>query len=50
MSEVRNKGIEAKNASVRLASLSSAVKDSALEAMAQALENQLSFILRCMMI
>lgn len=45
MSEVRNKGIEAKNASVRLASLSSAVKDSALEAMAQALENSMDRIM-----
>jgi glutamate-5-semialdehyde dehydrogenase len=45
MSEVRTKGIEAKNASVKLVSLSSALKDSALEAMAQALGKNMDGIL-----
>ena len=45
MSEVRSKGVEAKNASVKLATISSSVKDSALEAMAQALERRMNFII-----
>jgi glutamate-5-semialdehyde dehydrogenase len=45
MSEVLTKAINAKNASVRLSSLSTAVKDSALEAMAEALEDRMELIL-----
>lgn len=45
MSEVRSKGVEAKNASVKLTTISSSVKDSALEAMAQALERRMNFII-----
>jgi len=45
MSEVRSKGVEAINASVKLATISSSVKDSALEAMAQALERRMNFII-----
>ena len=45
MSEVRSKGVEAKNASVKLATISSSVKDSALEAMAQALEIKMNYII-----
>ena len=45
MSEVLTKAINAKNASVRLSSLSTAVKDSALEAIAEALEDRMELIL-----
>ncbi len=45
MSEVRIKSTEAKRASVKLASVSSSIKDLALEAMAKALENSIDFIL-----
>jgi len=45
MSEVRLKAISARKASVLLASLSSAVKDLALEAMAKALETDMNRIL-----
>lgn len=45
MSEVRRKGLEAKKASAKLASLSSALKDFALESMAQALEARMDSII-----
>ncbi|MDD4680360.1 MAG: glutamate-5-semialdehyde dehydrogenase [Clostridia bacterium] len=45
MGEVQRKSKEAKNASVRLMSISSNTKDLALEAMAKALENNMKFIL-----
>ncbi len=45
MSEVQIKSSEAKRASVSLASVPSSIKDLALEAMAQALENSVDFIL-----
>jgi len=45
MSEVRNKSIEAKKASAKLASLSSSVKDAALESMAKALRSRMDFII-----
>ena len=45
MSEVIDKSTEAKMASVSLSSVSSSIKDLALEAMAQALESSVDFIL-----
>lgn len=45
MSEVRTKAMDARNASVKLASLSTAVKNAALEAMATALENSVDQII-----